>query len=192
VVPAADGDLAGRRVLILGHGSIGHATAERLEPFGCEVVGVARHARAGVHAIGELPALLGGAGALVNLLPLTRDTRRLVDAAVLAALPDGALVVNVGRGATVDQAALTAELASGRLRAVLDVTDPEPLPEDDPLWSLPNVLITSHSAGATEGGRRAAWALVGDQLRRLVAGAPLRNIVRQAAAARAAPKADSS
>lgn len=170
-------DLADRRVVILGHGSIGRATERLLAPFGCEVVGVARRARDGVHAIDGLDALLPTADALVNLLPLSAATRGLVSAALLARLPDGAVYVNAGRGTTTDTDALVAELRTGRLRAVLDVVDPEPLPEGHPLWSLPNVLITPHLAGDTRLGDRQAWALVGDQLRRYAAGEPLRNVV---------------
>jgi phosphoglycerate dehydrogenase-like enzyme len=170
-------DLAGARVLILGHGSIGRETERLLAPFGCEVVGVARRARDGVHDLAALPDLLPGPDIVVNLLPLTDATRGLVDADVLARMGDGTLYVNAGRGATTDTAALLAELQAGRLRAVLDVVDPEPLPADHPLWQLPEVLISPHVAGDTAAGDRAAWALVGDQLRRYAAGEPLLNVV---------------
>jgi phosphoglycerate dehydrogenase-like enzyme len=170
-------DLARRRVMILGHGSIGHATERLLAPFGCEVVGVARRARPGMLALSEARAVLGAMDAVVNLLPLTPATRGLVDAEFLAAMPDGALYVNAGRGATTDTAALTAEVERGRLRAVLDVVDPEPLPDDHPLWRLPGAVVSPHVAGDTPGGDRAAWELVGDQLRRLAAGEPLVNVV---------------
>ena len=170
-------DLAGARVLILGHGAIGRAVAARLEPFGVDLVPVARTPRDGVHGIEELDALLPGVDAVVNLLPLTPQTDGLVGAGVLGRLPDGALFVNAGRGRTVDTAALVAALGSGRLRAVLDVVDPEPLPPDHPLWTAPNVLLSPHSAGDTPGADRAAWALAGEQLRRYAAGEPLRNVV---------------
>jgi phosphoglycerate dehydrogenase-like enzyme len=170
-------DLAGARVLILGHGSIGRETERLLAPFGCEVVGVARRARDGVHGLDALADLLPGADAVVNLLPLTDATRGLVDAGVLARMADGTLYVNAGRGATTDTAALLGELRPGRLRAVLDVVDPEPLPADHPLWHLPDVIISPHVAGDTAAGDRAAWALVGDQLRRYAAGEPLLNVV---------------
>ena len=100
--------------------------ADRLRPFGVDVVGVGRFAREGVHGLDGFDALLPGADILVNMLPFTTATTRLLDARRLALLPDGALLVNGGRGRTVDTAALTSELAAGRLRAVLDVTDPEP------------------------------------------------------------------
>ncbi|MEA2267446.1 MAG: hypothetical protein QOC64_56 [Solirubrobacteraceae bacterium] len=171
-------DVAGARVLILGHGSIGAAVEERLAPFGAEIVRVARRAREGVHAIEELGQLLPGADVVVDLLPATPQTRGLLGAEALAAMRDGALLVNAGRGATVDTAALLAALQEGRLRAVLDVVDPEPLPPDHALWRAPNVILTPHSAGDTPGAERAAWALAGEQLRRHAAGEPLRNVVR--------------
>lgn len=171
-------DLHGARVLIVGYGSIGAAVEERLVPFGVEIVRVARRARDGVHAIEELHGLLAGADIVVDLLPSTPDTRSLFDAAALAAMRRDALLVNAGRGATVDTAALLTELENGRLRAVLDVVAPEPLPPDHPLWTAPNLIVTPHCAGDTPGAERAAWELVGEQLRRYVAGEPLRNVVR--------------
>jgi phosphoglycerate dehydrogenase-like enzyme len=171
-------DLAGARVLVLGYGSIGRAVAERLAPFGVDLVAVARTARDGVHGIDELDALLPGADAVVNLLPLTPATRGLVDARVLAQMSPGSLLVNAGRGATVDTAALVQALHAGHVRAVLDVVDPEPLPPGHPLWTAPGVLLSPHSAGDTRGADRAAWALAGEQLRRYAAGEPLRNVVR--------------
>jgi phosphoglycerate dehydrogenase-like enzyme len=171
-------DLAGARVLVLGYGSIGRAVAQRLAPFGVELVGVARTARDGVHGIDELDALLPGAHAVVNLLPLTPATRGLVDTRVLARMSPGSLLINAGRGATVDTAALVQAVHAGHVRAVLDVVDPEPLPPGHPLWTAPGVLISPHSAGDTHGAERAAWALAGEQLRRYAAGEPLRNVVR--------------
>jgi phosphoglycerate dehydrogenase-like enzyme len=170
-------ELAGRRVVILGLGSIGTAIAERLRPFGVEIAGVGRTARAGVHGIGELDELLGAADILVSMLPLTSETTGLLDARRLALLPDGALLVNAGRGRTVETTALVSELQAGRLRAVLDVTDPEPLPADHPLWVLPNVLITPHMAGDSPATTIRAFELAGDQVRRFAAGQPLINEV---------------
>src|SRR5688500_6256197 len=138
-------DLEAATVLIVGHGAIGRAVERRLEPFGVRVVGVASRAREGVHGIDELSALLPGADVLVVLAPLTEATRGLIGAAELAALPDGALVANAGRGPVVVTDALVAELERGRLRAVLDVTDPEPLPAGHPLWDLA-LAITPHDA----------------------------------------------
>ena len=170
-------ELAGRRAVILGHGSIGSAVADRLRPFGVEVVGVARTARDGVLGMGDLDGVLPTAEILVDLLPLTNETVGLLDARRLALLPDGALVVNAGRGRTVDTAALVDELERGRLRAALDVTDPEPLPPGHPLWKLPNALITPHIAGDSPDATVRAFALAGDQVRRFAAGEPLINQV---------------
>jgi phosphoglycerate dehydrogenase-like enzyme len=171
------GELTGRRVVILGFGSIGHALSERLAGFGARVEGVARTARDGVHGIDELDRLLARAEILVDLLPLSAETVGFLDARRLARLPDGALVVNAGRGKTLVTAALLAEVASGRLRAALDVTDPEPLPADHPLWRHPAVLISPHVGGDSAASPGRAFALVGDQVRRLAAGEPLVNRV---------------
>jgi phosphoglycerate dehydrogenase-like enzyme len=170
-------ELAGRRVVILGLGSIGSAIAHRLRPFGVEITGVGRTARAGVRGLDELDDLLPDADVLVNMLPLTTESRRLLDARRLGLLPDGAIVVNGGRGATIDTDALVGELRANRLRAVLDVTDPEPLPPDHPLWALPNVLITPHMAGDSPGSTIRSFELAGDQIRRYAAGQPLINEV---------------
>jgi phosphoglycerate dehydrogenase-like enzyme len=173
-------DLQGARVLIVGHGSIGVAVEERLAPFEvAEVVRVARRARDGVHAVDELESLLPAVDVVVNLLPATPQTEGLFDGRRLAAMRDGALLVNAGRGGTVDTDALLAELEAGRVRAVLDVTEPEPLPPEHPLWRAPNLILTPHSAGDTPGAERAAWRLAGEQLHRYAAGEPLLNVVRE-------------
>jgi phosphoglycerate dehydrogenase-like enzyme len=172
-------ELAGKRVLIVGAGSIGAAVRARLTPFEVTFTLVARTARPaeGVHGVDELPALLPAADVVVLLVPLTDATRGMVDEAFLAAMPDGALLVNAARGPVARTDALVAELAGGRLRAALDVTDPEPLPADHPLWGLPNVLITPHVAGSVPGLLPRAYRLVGEQLRRFAAGEPLVNAV---------------
>ena len=170
-------ELAGKRVLIVGAGAIGEALAARLEPFEVSLTRVARTARPGTHAVEELPDLLPEADVVVLLVPLTEQTRGLVDAAFLGRMRDGALLVNSARGPVVDTEALVRELATGRIGAALDVTDPEPLPADHPLWTMPNVLITPHVAGAVGGILRRAYKLAGDQIRRYVAGAPLINVV---------------
>jgi phosphoglycerate dehydrogenase-like enzyme len=174
-------ELTGKRVLIVGAGSIGAAIEERMRPFGVTITRVARTARPAedVHAVEELPGLLGAAEVVVLVVPLTGQTRGLVDAAFLAALPDGALLINVARGPVVDTAALVAEVASGRISAALDVTDPEPLPAGHPLWSLPNVFIAPHTGGAVQGLLPRAYALTGAQLRRFAAGDELINQVRE-------------
>lgn len=172
-------ELAGKRVLIVGAGSIGTALRARLAPFEVSFTLVARTARPdqGVHGVDELPALLPGADVVVLLVPLTEATRGLVDAAFLAAMPDGALLVNAARGPVTRTEALVAELRTGRIDAALDVTDPEPLPADHPLWELPNVLITPHVAGSVRGLLPRAYRLVAEQVRRLAAGRPLENVV---------------
>jgi phosphoglycerate dehydrogenase-like enzyme len=170
-------ELAGRRVIILGSGSIGSAVADRLRPFGVELTGVARTPRGAVLGLGDLDRVLPSAEILVNLLPLTSATTGFLDARRLGLLPDGALVVNAGRGSTIVTAALVEELARGRLRAALDVTDPEPLPPDHALWRLPNVLLTPHIAGNSLAGSERLFGLAGDQVRRFAAGQPLHNQV---------------
>jgi phosphoglycerate dehydrogenase-like enzyme len=171
--------LAGSRVLIVGYGSIGAALDRRLTACEAEVTRVARSPRPaeGVHAVEELDALLPAADAVVLVTPLTEQTRGLLDTRRLALLPDGALVVNVGRGPVLDTTALLAETSAGRLRAALDVTDPEPLPADHPLWSSPGVLISPHVAGGAAAFYPAAKQFVADQIRRFAAGEPLENAV---------------
>jgi phosphoglycerate dehydrogenase-like enzyme len=171
------GDASELRVLVLGFGSIGRALATMLAAFNCEAIGVARRARDGIHGTDELPALLPQADVVVNLLPLTDATRAAIGAPELAAMRDAALYVNAGRGATTDTGALVEALHAGRIRAVLDVVDPEPLPADHPLWTAPNVIISPHSAGDTPAADRAAWALAAAQLRRYAAGERLENVV---------------
>ena len=168
---------AGRRVLVLGAGDIGRRVAAALAAFDAEVTLVARTARDGVRALDDVPALLPQHDAVVLALPVTPQTRGLVDAGFLAALPDGAVLVNVARGAIVDTDALLAELRRERLYAFLDVTDPEPLPADHPLWDAPNLLLTPHVGGGTRGWERRAYELVREQLARYVAGEELANRV---------------
>jgi phosphoglycerate dehydrogenase-like enzyme len=170
-------ELAGKTVLILGYGSIGAAVARRLAGFDVRVLPVARTARPGVHGIGSLPDLLPQANIVVLLVPVTPSTERMVDAAFLARLPDGALVVNAARGAIVDTDALLAELTSGRLHAALDVTDPEPLTAGHLLWSAPGLLLTPHVAGAGGKPMARALAVAKAQLARYQAGEPLLNVV---------------
>lgn len=172
------GDLAEQTVLIVGHGSIGRALAQRLAPFGPRVLGIARHPRAGVSGPESLPALLPEADVVVLLAPATAETRHLVDAPFLSRMRPGALLVNAARGALVDTGALLEALRTGRVRAALDATDPEPLPRHHPLWSAPGVLITPHVAGSTTHWRARAYRLAGQQLRHYAAGQPLINVRR--------------
>jgi len=176
VVPV---ELQGTHVLIVGFGSIGEAVGRRLEPFGVTVTGVARHARDGVRGTGELPSLVGQADAIVVLTPLTPDTEGLFDRDLLARMRDGALLVNAGRGRVVDTDALLAELRTGRLRAVLDVIEPEPLPDDHPLWDAA-LAITPHNAGDTSAADERAIRFGAEQLGRFARGEPLLNVVRAA------------
>ncbi|MDQ1679809.1 MAG: hypothetical protein QOI42_668 [Frankiaceae bacterium] len=171
------GELFGSRVLIVGYGSIGAAVERRLEPFDVAVTRVARTPRDGVHGIDELPALLPNADIVVILVPLTDATRGLVDKEFLAALPDGAVVVNAARGPVVDTDALVSELQSRRLRAVLDVTDPEPLPSDHPLWSCEGLLLTPHIGGNTTGFLPRMIRFIGEQVERYRDGNALENVV---------------
>ena len=169
--------VAGKHVLIVGYGDIGAAVERRLAGWEVTVDRVARHAREGVHAISELPELLGRADVVVILVPVTAETTRLVDAAFLARMKDGALLVNAARGVIVDTGALLAELTAGRIRAALDVTDPEPLPDGHPLWQAPGLLLVPHVGGAVYQARDRAYRVVGEQLARLAAGEPLANII---------------
>jgi phosphoglycerate dehydrogenase-like enzyme len=170
-------ELTGKRVLIVGAGAIGDSLANRVVACEASVVKVARTARDGVYGVDDLPELLPEADVVVLLLPLTRETTGLVDAGFLARMRDGALLVNAARGPIVVTEALLAEVSTGRIAAALDVTDPEPLPEGHPLWSLPNVLITPHVGGAVAGLLGRAYGLVHKQLSRYTSGEPLDNVV---------------
>ena len=169
--------LADRRVLLVGYGAIGAAIEARLRPFEVDVVKVARTARDGVRAVSELPDLLPGADVVIVVVPLTADTRGLVDAAFLARMKEGALLVNVARGQVVDTDALVQALHAGRVRAALDVTDPEPLPPEHPLWKAPHLLISPHVGGPSSAMWPRAHRLVREQLTRFAAGEPLANVM---------------
>lgn len=169
--------LADRTVLIVGYGSVGAALDKRLVPFECDVLRVARTAREGVAGFEELAALLPRADVVILTVPLNDETRGLMNASRLALMRDGALLVNVARGGVVDTDALLAELNSERLRAAVDVTDPEPLPQGHPLWTVPGMLISPHVGGATTAFEPRALRLVRDQLARYAAGDPLTNVV---------------
>ncbi|GER21877.1 dehydrogenase [Zafaria cholistanensis] len=175
--------LADRRVGVLGVGGIGGEIRRRLEPFEVDLVRFGTTARTDgcgtVHGIDELEALAPGLEVLICIVPLTAATRGLVGRRVLAALPDGAVVVNVARGPVVDTDALAAEVASGRLRCALDVIDPEPLPAGHPLWRLPGALITPHNGGNTEAFPRRMAALLRRQLDAFAAGREPENLVHR-------------
>lgn len=178
--------LADRRVLLVGYGGVSKAVEARLLPFETEVTRLARSARTetgptgedvAVYGLDELHERLAQAEIVIVAVPLSPETKDLLDAAALAALPDGALVVNVARGPVVNTNALVAELQSGRLRAAVDVTDPEPLPQDHPLWSSPNVLISPHVGGDTTAMIPRMARLLGRQIDHLLAGEELENLV---------------
>jgi phosphoglycerate dehydrogenase-like enzyme len=172
--------LADKTVLIVGYGEIGRALEERLRGFETDIVRVARTAREGVHGFDALPRLLPDADVVVLIVPITDQTRGMVDARFLGRMKDGALLVNVARGAVVDTDALVAELGTGRIAAALDVTDPEPLPEGHPLWRAPHLLLTPHVGGASSAMWPRAYRLVREQLERFAAGEPLRNVMEGA------------
>ena len=178
--------LAGKKVLIVGYGAIGAAVERRLAGFEVTVRRVARNPRPGVGGAGEagevagvadLPSLLSEADVVVLLVPFTPESKGLADSDFLARMKDGALLVNAARGAVVDTAALVAEVASGRLRAAVDVTDPEPLPPGHDLWSLPGMFITPHVAASTPVSRQRAAQLVREQAEAYLRGEPLRNVI---------------
>lgn len=179
--PRVRRSLADRHVLLVGAGSVGEAIRRRLDPFEVTVTRVASTARddaiGHVHGTAQLLDLLPDHDVVVLACPLTERTRGLVDAGFLARMPDGALLVNVSRGPVVRTAALVAELATGRLRAALDVVDPEPLPADHPLWDVPGLLLTPHVGGASTAMEPRAVALLRAQLDRLVEGESPRNVV---------------
>jgi phosphoglycerate dehydrogenase-like enzyme len=174
--------LADQRVLIVGYGHIGRAIEQRLDGFEvASVTRVARHARTGptpVSPIEDLHRLLSQADVTFLIAPHTPQTEGMIGAAELALLPDGALLVNVARGKLVDTDALVAAVETGRIRAALDVTDPEPLPPDHPLWRQPGVLISPHVGGASSAFFPRADRLMAAQLNRFMAGQPLENVVK--------------
>lgn len=169
--------LADKTVLIVGYGSIGAAIERRLSGFEVQVVRVARSARDDVHPVTALPELLPAADIVVLIVPSTAETTGMVDAAFLARMKDGALLINAARGPVVETDALLAELERGRLRAALDVTEPEPLPADHRLWHAPGAFITPHVGGSTPASAIRAAVLVRDQLERYAKGEPLHNII---------------
>jgi phosphoglycerate dehydrogenase-like enzyme len=174
--------LRGSTVLLLGFGMIGQRIAELLQPWGCEIYAVRRQTRSerGVKIIAEadLSGVLGRADHVVNVLPASEATTNYVNARRLACCQRGARFYNVGRGTTVDQKALLEALQSGALGAAyLDVTDPEPLPPDHPLWTAPNCLITPHTAGGRSDQQQALIDHFLGNLGRFEKGQPLTDVV---------------
>ena len=178
--PPSRAEMYGKRALIYGYGGIGRAIAERLRPFGVKVTGVRRNPgdEPGVIAATNWEAALPETDLLILSVPLTGATRALVSTTQLAALPKGAWVANIARGGLIDAAALIASLKSGHLGgAYLDVTDPEPLPADSELWSLPNVILTPHSSWATDHQLERAAEIFRENFERYLRGETLNNIV---------------
>jgi phosphoglycerate dehydrogenase-like enzyme len=175
-------ELTGKRVLLVGYGAIGHEIERMLAPFDVKLVRVARSARnePAVHAVSELDSLLPQAEIVILILPSTAESHDLIGSRQLALMRQGALLVNAARGPVVDTDALVAALNSGRIRAALDVTDPEPLPEGHPLWSCPNLLLTPHVAGSSPQFAPRSVKTAEDELRRYLAGEPLHNVVQAA------------
>ena len=172
-------ELEGKRVLIVGYGSIGKAAEARLLPFNPgSIVRVARTAREGIYGTEALDTLLPEADIVLILTPLTSETHHLFGAERLARMPQGALLVNAARGPVVDTDALVDALTSRRIRAALDVTEPEPLPDGHPLWSAPGLLLTPHVAGSSPIFLEKVFRFVGSQLRRLQQNLEPENIIR--------------
>ncbi|HEX3967797.1 MAG TPA: 2-hydroxyacid dehydrogenase [Edaphobacter sp.] len=175
-------DLAGKTVLIIGYGSIGAAIEARLAPFDVKIVRLARSARQNpqVFSVSDLRRLLPEADVVVAIVPLTAETRGLIGAAELSLMKPGALLVNAARGPVVAAEALLEALQQHRIRAVLDVTDPEPLPAENPLWTAPNCMITPHVGGSTPEFIHRAFRFGADQVRRFIDGEELKNVVTDA------------
>lgn len=169
--------LQGKRVLIVGAGDLGEQLVRRLDTFDATSALVGRHARDGVHGLTELPDLLGDYDVVVLMVPLTSETTGMVDAAFLARMADNAILVNAARGPVVRTDALIAELNSGRLRAALDVTDPEPLPEGHPLWTAKGLFLTPHVGGSCRGSDERSWKIAAAEIARYAAGEEPRNLV---------------
>jgi phosphoglycerate dehydrogenase-like enzyme len=169
--------LAGKTVLIVGYGSIGRSIEERLAPFGVNILRVARSAKPGVESVDHLPALLPGADVVVLIVPLTPETQHLMNEGTIGLMKQGALLVNAARGPVVETEALLKALTEGRIRAALDVTDPEPLPQGHPLWKAPNLLLTPHVGGSSPLYMSRAFDLVGKQVALFAKGEPLKNVV---------------
>lgn len=169
--------LQDKRILVVGAGDLAIELRRRLTAFDAHTTLVASRARDGVHGVDELPALLPRHDATVLMVPLTTATTGMVDAAFLAAMPDGAVLVNAARGPVVRTDALLAELTAGRLRAALDVTDPEPLPPEHPLWTAPNLVLTPHVGGNVTGANRRAWRVAAAEIGRFARGEQPHNLV---------------
>jgi glyoxylate/hydroxypyruvate reductase A len=176
-------ELAGKTLAIIGLGKIGREAARLAKAFELRVIANRRHAEVSsepnidaLYGPNDLPELLRQADFLLLCLPHTTETEKLIGAKELALLPRGTVLINIARGAVVDHSALIDALQSGHLGgAALDVTDPEPLPPGNPLWTMPNVLISPHSASTTDTENRKIVDLFCENLKRYLAGQPLIN-----------------
>lgn len=175
-------ELTGKTVMLVGYGSIGKDIEHMLEPFAVKIIRIARTARENptVHAVRDLNLLLPKAQVVILILPATAETNHLIDAQQFSLMARGTLLVNAARGPIVNTDALVEALESRRIRAAIDVTDPEPLPAGHPLWKCPNLLITPHVGGSSPEFARRALKIAADELRRYIAGEPLRNVVQAA------------
>lgn len=179
-------ELGGQTVLLVGLGEIGRQIARRLTAFDMTVIGVRRSAGdpsehvAEVGSFADLPKMVGRVDHVISSVPHTPETVGMFDAELFERFRHGARFYNMGRGTSVIQVDLIAALESGKLSgAGLDVTDPEPLPQDDPLWKAPNIIITAHTSGATPRFQERLFELFADNLRRYIAGNELHNVVDQ-------------
>ena len=180
--PVMGEELTGRSVLLIGYGAIGKEVERMLAPFDARITRVARSARTEpqVHAVSKLDSLLPSAEIVILILPATEESRGLIGARQLSLMRQGALLVNAARGPIVDTDALVAALQSGRIRAAIDVTEPEPLPEGHPLWHCPHLLITPHVGASTPQFAPRSLQTAAAELRRYMNGEPLRNVVQAA------------
>ena len=177
--PVLGEDLGGKQVLIVGYGAIGKAVERRLEPFDVTFRRVSRRHREGVSPIEDLDSLLPDADVVILIVPLTPETRGMFDAGRLSKMKQGALLVNAARGPVVNTDALVEALQANRIRAALDVVDPEPLPAGHPLWKAPNLLLTPHVGGGSPMFLERAFKLAGEQVARYIKGEKLLNIVTE-------------
>jgi phosphoglycerate dehydrogenase-like enzyme len=178
--------LEGRTLGIIGYGAIGSAAAERARTFGMRIAALRRRAKLFVDdthvdeafAPENLKQLMAASDYVLVATPLTPETRGLVGEAAIAAMKSGAVLINVGRGPVIDESALVRALQSGALRgAALDVFAVEPLPSDHPFWTMPNVLLSPHTADRVEGFLTPAFDTFMDNLKRFLKDAPLANVV---------------
>jgi len=180
--PVMQEELTGKTVLLVGYGAIGKEIERFLGPFNVDIIRVARSARTAppVHTAGEIDDLIPSAEVIVLILPSTAETRHLIDARRIALMKQGTLLVNAARGPIVDTDALVDALNGGRIRAAIDVTDPEPLPEGHALWKCPNLLLTPHIGGSSPQFAPRSIQTAANELRRYIDGEPLRNVVQAA------------